>query len=180
LLFGLVMGLALFNKLTILFFGLAVLISLLILPSRPYFKEKWIWLAGIVAAVFLVPYLIWQANNDWYFLGFAQNYAGNNSYFASFPEFLWNQILPNNIFNFPIWLTGLILLLFSKHWKKYRFFGYTYIILFVLLFAFGAKFYFSTPMYSILLVVGAIKIENIIERIGDKSLKKYFVKSGFP
>lgn len=154
---GFVLGLGLLNKLTTLFFGSSIFVSLWLVPGRKMFKSKWIWIAGISALLFLVPYLIWQSKNDWYFLEFASNYGGGLSYLASFPEFIWNQILPNNIFLFPVWLTGLYLLLFSKNWKKYKIFGIMYLFLFLLFYSLGAKFYFLIPMYTILISVGSIK-----------------------
>lgn len=162
--FGLVMGLGLSNKLTILFFGLAVFLSLWFVPQRKYFKEKWIWLAGFIALTFLIPYLLWQSKNGWYFLDFAQNYAGSYSYIASLPEFTWSQLIGNNVLNFSVWFLGLWLLLFSKSWANYRFFGFLYVILFILFFVVGAKFYFLIPMYSVLLAAGSIKLENIVLR----------------
>ena len=157
---GFILGLGLFNKLTILFYGLAILISLLLVPQRKMFKKQEIWFAGIIALLFLVPYLIWQSQNGWYFLEFASNYSGGVSYLASFPEFIWNQILPNNIISLPIWLTGLYLLLFSNRWKKYRFFGIMYLFLFILFYLIGAKFYFLIPMYTVLISAGSIKMEE--------------------
>ncbi len=157
---GIVLGLGLMNKLTIVFFGLAIFVSLWFVPQRKMFKRKYIWLAGIIALLFLTPYLIWQSENDWYFLDFASSYAGGISYLASFPEFVWNQILPNNIAALPIWLTGLYLLVFSSKWNKYRFFGIMYLFLFLLFYKIGAKLYFLIPMYSILLSVGAVKLEE--------------------
>jgi len=178
ILFGIVMGL--FNKLSILFFGLTVFLSLWTVPQRKYFKEKWIWLAGIIAFIFIIPYLIWQSKNNWEFLSFAQNYAGSYSYIASLPEFIWNQFIANNVVNFPVWFLGLFLLLFSKDWIKYRFFGITYIILFLLLFIAGAKFYFLIPMYSILLAVGSIKLEKIVSKFKTNSLKHNFIRYVMP
>ena len=157
---GVILGLGLMNKLTILFFGLAIFVSLWFVPQRRMFKAKYIWLAGIIAFIFLIPYLLWQAKNEWYFLDFASSYAGGISYLASFPEFIWNQILPNNIAALPVWLTGLYLLLFSSKWKNYRFFGFMYLFLFLLFYKIGAKMYFLIPMYSILLSVAAVKLEE--------------------
>ncbi|MBN1397871.1 MAG: glycosyltransferase family 39 protein [Bacteroidetes bacterium] len=169
--FGIVMGLGLMNKLTILFFGFAVFLGLWLVPQRKLFKEKWIWLAGIIALAFLVPYLLWQSKNGWYFLDFAKTYAGGNSYIASLPEFFWNQLIGNNVINFPVWITGLFLLLFSKNWSQYRFFGFVYIILFLLFFSVGAKFYFLIPMYSILLSAGSVKLEGLFA-VNEGSVKK--------
>jgi hypothetical protein len=157
---GFVLGLGLLNKLTTLFFGSAIFVSLWLVSKRKMFKTKQVWIAGIIALLFLLPYLIWQSQNDWYFLEFAANYSGGLSYLASFPEFIWNQIIPNNIVSLPIWLTGLYLLLFSSRWKKYRFFGIMYLFLFLLYYKIGAKFYFLIPMYTILLSVGSIKLEE--------------------
>jgi len=159
---GIILGFGLMNKLTVLFFGLAIFVSLWFVPQRKIFKTKYIWSAGIIALLFLTPYLIWQSKNEWYFMDFASSYAGGISYLASLPEFIWNQILPNNIASLPVWLTGLYLLLFSPKWKKYRFFGIMYLFLFLLFYKIGAKFYFLIPMYSILLSVGAVKLEQIL------------------
>jgi len=163
ILLGFVLGLGLFNKLTILFLGLAIFVSLWLLPIRKYFKSQWIWLAGIIALLFSLPFIIWQSQHNWYFVGIAADYSGGLAYVTSFPEYLWSQLLPNNIFSFPVWITGLGLLLFSHKWKPYRLFGFMYIFLFFLFFFIGAKFYFLIPMYSILLAVGSIKIEEFFE-----------------
>ncbi|MBI5476222.1 MAG: glycosyltransferase family 39 protein [Ignavibacteriales bacterium] len=162
---GAVLGLGLMNKLTILFYGLAIFVSLWLVPQRKIFKTKYIWIAGIIALLFLTPYLLWQSNNNWYFLGFAASYAGGISYLASFPEFVWNQILPNNLIALPVWLTGLILLLFSSRWKTYRFFGIMYLFLFLLFYVIGAKLYFLFPMYPILLSIGSMKLEEKISNL---------------
>ena len=165
LLFGLVLGIGLLNKISILAFGLATFLSLWLVPQRVYFKSKWIWLAGIIALLFLTPFVIWQSQNNWYYLDFASGYAGNVAYAASFPEFLWNQILPNNIWGLPFWVTGLFLLLFLSKWKTFRLFGLMYIMLFFLFYFLGLKFYFLLPMYSILFAVGSIKVEEFLNTL---------------
>ena len=172
---GVVLGIGLLNKLSILFLGFAIFLSLWFVPQRESFKVKWIWIGGIIALLFLIPFIIWQSQNSWYFLDFAANYAGGIAYDASFLEYVWNQILPNNIFLLPVWLTGLWMLLFNKNWKKYRLFGIMYLILFFLYYLLGVKFYFLMPMYIILLSVGTIKIEDTF----IKSSKKLFKLARF-
>lgn len=177
---GILLGFGLLNKLTILFLGLAIFISLWLVPQRIQFKSKWIWIAGVIAALFAIPFLIWQFSNDWYFIDFAANYGGGLSYRASFLEFLWNQIYPNNIINFPVWLTGLVLLLVSSKWKQYRFFGFGYLVLFFLFYFLGAKFYFLVPFYTILLSVASIKVETWLDKFGMERLKTKIVKIALP
>ena len=48
LLFGLVAGLGLTTKLTILFFGVALTLALLVTPQRRYLRTPWPWLGGAV------------------------------------------------------------------------------------------------------------------------------------
>ena len=175
---GITIGLGLLNKLTILFLGLSIFVCLWLVPQRAYYRNKWIWIAGGVALIFTLPFVIWQLKHDWYFLDFATSYAGGISYNASFPEFLWNQLLPNNPLNFPIWILGLGLLLFTFKWKRYRFFGYNYLFLFFLFYFVGAKFYFLVPFYTILLAVGSIKIEEYLDRFD--SGKAMRLKVAFP
>jgi hypothetical protein len=161
---GIAIGFGLLNKMTIIFFCSSIVVVLLITPHRKYFRNKWIWIAAIISFLFFIPFIVWQINNNWYFVDWAKYYAGGNSYIASFPEFIMNQILPNNVINLPIWLTGLVLLIFSKKWKHYRVFGLNYIILFLLIYLLGGKFYFLIPYYTILLAVGSIKIEALVNK----------------
>lgn len=164
ILLGVVLGLGLFNKLTVLFFGAALFIGLWLVPQRKHYKSIWIWLTAAIAFSFTIPMLVWQYQHDWYYLDYASRYSGGIAYVPSFLEFLWGQILPNNLFGLPIWLLGLGGLLFSPQFKKYRLLGYMYLLMFFIYFFVGAKFYFLIPMYSILFAVGAIKIEEYFQR----------------
>lgn len=171
ILLGFLLGLGLLNKMSVLFFGLAIFVCLWFVPQRSFFKNKWIWFAGLIALLYSLPFVYWQSNYNWYFLDFAASYSGGIAYVPSFLEYLWSQILPNNIWTLPVWILGLYLLLFSKQWKTFRFFGYMYVFLFILFFIMGVKFYFLIPIYSILLAVGSIKIEQSIFQKNISKLK---------
>ncbi len=160
---GLLMGIGMLTKLTILFLGFSIFVTLWLVPQRTWYKSPWIWLGGVIALLCGIPYMYWQGTHDWYFLSYAATYAGRTTHAAPVLDFLWNQLLPNNPVLFPVWLTGLLMLLFRREWKAYRFFGYCYIILCVSLFIFGGQFYFVIPMYGVLLAAGAVRIEQWVE-----------------
>src|SRR5215203_513070 len=61
LLFGLFAGLGLLTKLTMLPFGFAVLVALLLTPARRQLRSPWPWIGGGIAVAFLVPYAYWNA-----------------------------------------------------------------------------------------------------------------------
>jgi len=180
ILFSLVIGVGLLNKLSILAFSLATFVSLWFVPQRVYFKSKFIWLAGATALIFLIPFLIWQSQHGWYFLNFVAGYSGVVAYSPTFPEFLWNQILPNNPWGFPVWAAGLGLLLFSAKWKTFRLLGLMYVILFFLFYFLGAKFYFLIPMYSVLFSVGSVKIEELLNKFDIRKTRVKFVHIAIP
>jgi 4-amino-4-deoxy-L-arabinose transferase-like glycosyltransferase len=58
LLFGLIAGVGLATKVTMLFFGFAVAVGLLISPARRHIRTGWVWLGGAIAFAFLLPYLL--------------------------------------------------------------------------------------------------------------------------
>src|SRR5918998_787210 len=56
LLFGLFAGLGLLTKLTMLSFGFAVLVALLLTPARRHLLSPWPWIGGALAGGFLFPF----------------------------------------------------------------------------------------------------------------------------
>jgi hypothetical protein len=168
------------TKLTILFLGLAIFVSLWLIPERRWYRQPWIWLAALIAVPFVIPYAHWQWTHGWYFLSYAATYSGRTSHTAPVMEFLWHQFLPNNPATAPVWLTGLLLLLFRKSWTTYRFFAYCYIVLFVAVFAVGGQFYFMIPMYGILIAAGSVGIEQWFDRGREEGRPRLALRVAIP
>ncbi len=61
LVFGLVLGIGLTIKVTPLYFGLALVVGLALTPYRKYFRNPYLYLGGLIALAFLLPYVIWNA-----------------------------------------------------------------------------------------------------------------------
>jgi 4-amino-4-deoxy-L-arabinose transferase-like glycosyltransferase len=76
LLFGLFAGLGLLTKLTMLSFGFAVLVALLLTPARRHLFSPWPWISGAIAIAFLAPYVYWNATNGWPTPEFWGEYGG--------------------------------------------------------------------------------------------------------
>src|SRR5918912_441925 len=105
LLFGLVAGIGLSTKLTILFFGLAVFVALLLTSARRHLLSVWPWMGGAVALVFLLPYVWWNASHGWPILEFWADY-GEKVPEVSPAGFLLQQVLTMNPGTLPVWLAG--------------------------------------------------------------------------
>jgi Dolichyl-phosphate-mannose-protein mannosyltransferase len=177
---GFLLGLGMLTKLTILFLGLAIFLSLWLIPERRWFRRPWIWLGALIALSCAIPYILWQGSHGWYFLSYAATYAGRTTHTSPFIEFLWHQLLPNNLASVPVWLTGLILLLFRKQWARYRFFGYCYLVLCLAVFFLGGQFYFMIPIYGVLIAAGSTGIEQWLEKAGERSRRRIAVRIAIP
>jgi hypothetical protein len=180
LLAGLLLGLGMLTKLTILFLGLAIFLSLWVVPERRWYREPWIWLGALVAFLCAIPYVLWQSAHGWYFLSYASGYADRTTHASPVLEFLWHQLFPNNLAAAPVWLLGLTALLFRKAWSRYRFFGYAYLILCAAIFFLGGQFYFMIPMYGVLVAAGSVGIERWLDRRGQDGHGRWGFHAAIP
>ena len=103
-------GLGLLTKITMLYFGLAVFVALLLTP--------WPWLGGVVASAFLLPYVFWQVRHGWPTLGFWADY-GEKVDPASPLEFLIEQVMMIQPPTLVLWLAGLYYVFFSDMWSSW-------------------------------------------------------------
>jgi 4-amino-4-deoxy-L-arabinose transferase-like glycosyltransferase len=63
---GAAAGCALLSKYTALFFGLSILVWLLLVPSlRRWLFTPWPWLGGLIALALFAPVVAWNAGHDW-------------------------------------------------------------------------------------------------------------------
>ncbi len=157
LLFGLVAGLGLLTKETILFWGFALVVGLLLTPQRRLLFTRWTLFGGLIAFALVLPFLLWNAVNGWASLQYWAGYSQNHSSGGTPLDFFVNQILIMNPISVLLWGAGLWYF-FSKRGARYRVFGWAYVILFVLFIAIQGKSYFLAPAYPPLLAGGAMLI----------------------
>ncbi len=155
--FGLVAGLGLMTKLTILFFGFAVVAGALLTPRRRDFLTPWPWIGALIAALGLAPYALWNAANGFPTWQFWHNYGGLSG--GGPVGFLANQLLSINPFNLVIVIAGLIFYFRGRAGKPWRMLGWAFVILYVGLTLINAKSYFLSPIYPALYAGGAILLD---------------------
>jgi Dolichyl-phosphate-mannose-protein mannosyltransferase len=163
LLFGLIAGLGVLTKITMLYFGFAVFAALLLTSSRKHLLTPWPWLGGAIALVFLLPYVIWQITHGWPTLEFWADYGAKVDP-ASPIEFLVEQVLTMQPLTLPLWLAGLYYYLFSRDGRTLRPLGLIYVLLFAIFAIQNAKFYFLAPAYPMLFAAGALSLERLVRR----------------
>ncbi|MGH2479389.1 MAG: glycosyltransferase family 39 protein, partial [Ktedonobacteraceae bacterium] len=164
LLFGLVAGIGLMTKVTMLMFGFAIVAGLLLTPQRKYLLNKWAWAGGAIAFAFLVPYVLWNAANGWPTLEFWSTYTSGHANPTSALGFLYQQVLTMNPLTLPLWLAGLYYYFFTQAGKPYRALGWAYVILYVLFTITRAKLYFLAPAYPMLFAAGSVMIGRMMSK----------------
>lgn len=90
---GLAAGLGAVSKYTNLFFGLGIVVWLVVSPrQRRWLLSPWPWAGGVVAFLTFLPVIIWNANHHWD--SFAKQFGRMVPHAAHprfFPEFLLSQ-----------------------------------------------------------------------------------------
>lgn len=168
---GVLLGVGLLNKYTFMVLGFSLLLSLIITKKWSIFKSPWIYISGLIGLLMFMPHILWQINNGWPTLEFMRNVTENKNLNLSPITFLSQIVIGLNPFTFPLWLSGLGFLLFSKEIKEYRFLGWTALI-FVLIYMFqNSKFYYVLPVFPLLLSSGAVASERFLNRFRTRLVK---------
>jgi hypothetical protein len=157
-----------------LYFGLAVFLALLLTRARRHLLTPWPWVGGVIASLFLLPYVFWEISHGWPTLEFWSNYGAKVDV-ASPLEFLMEQIVTMQPPTLPLWLAGLLYFLFSREARPYRTLGWIYVILFVFFLLQNARFYFLAPAYPMLLAAGAVVFERSLNRLNWSWIKPTYV-----
>jgi hypothetical protein len=145
------------TKETILFWGFALIVGLLLTRQRRLLFTRWTLFGGLIAFALFLPFLIWNAANGWASFQYWANYSHYHSTGGTPLDFFISQILGMNPISVLLWGAGLWYF-FSARGTRYRVFGWAYLILFVLFMALQGKSYFLAPAYPPLFAGGAVLV----------------------
>ena len=160
--FGLAAGVGMTTKVTMAFYCFALVVGLLLTPSRKLLFNRWLVFGGLIALVIFSPYIIWQVLHGFPPLDFWKFYAASKTYPVTPLEFFGQQVQTINPLAVPLVLAGLYFLFFVPNGKPYRALGWAYLILYVLFTIAKAKFYFLSPAYPVLFAGGAYALQGFV------------------
>lgn len=166
---GIVLGIGLLNKIGVLFLGTGVFLGLILTSQRKWLATPWPYVAGLIAGLLFLPYIIWNAQHDWAHLEFIRNASGGKYAKLDPLDFLQGQILLQNPVALLIWIPGLLALLFHPFFRPYRWLAFLYIGPFlVLILNKTSKAEYLAPAYGVLWTGGAIYWERITTTLSWK------------
>lgn len=161
LLFGIVAGLGLENKHSMLVFGFALVVGLLVSGQAHLFRSKWIWIGAAIAFAIFLPNLLWEARHGWPQIQVVRNAQEFKNIQISPAEFLFEQVLFLQPLALPVWLAGLIWYFASPAGKRFRFLGWAYLVVMAIFIALDGKSYYTLPVYPVLMAAGGVALEKL-------------------
>ncbi len=158
---GIVLGLGLLNKTSVLWLGAGIFAGTIFTPLRKDLKTKYPYIAAIIALLIFSPFIIWNLTHDLAHLEFMRN-AASRKYGGLTPiSFILDQILILNPLAILIWLPGIIFYFFKKDFKQYRAIGFIWLATFVILIInIHSKGEYIAPAYQVLFAGGAVMLER--------------------
>jgi hypothetical protein len=155
---GVLLGLGLENKHSMVFFLGALVVGLAATSGRRLLSTKWFWMAASIAFLLALPNVVWQYLHHFPTLEDLQNVKRTHKNVELPPiPFLVQQMLMLGAAAI-VWIPGLGWLLRGK---RYRFLGVTYLAFLAVMMALKAKDYYLAPIYPMLLAAGGVGWESV-------------------
>jgi 4-amino-4-deoxy-L-arabinose transferase-like glycosyltransferase len=158
-LFGISTGLGMMSKYSVAFFLVSVLMGLALSKERKIFANKHLYYAALIGFVVFLPNLLWQYFHHFPLLYHMKELQIKQLQFVDPLNFLTGQLmmlLPCVV----IWVAGLFWVSFSRSELNYRFLGWAYVFLILLLLIGHGKSYYASGIYPSLLAFGAYQWEK--------------------
>ncbi|MBS1242144.1 MAG: hypothetical protein H6R40_1571, partial [Gemmatimonadetes bacterium] len=160
LMLGLAAGLGLLSKFSILFFGLAVLIGLLVTSQRRALLTRWPWITLGVALLVGAPSIIGQVTLGHPLLEQMAGLKQAQLARISFTEYLSDQVIWGPV-AFLFALAGAVALLGRGPLARYRLVGVTALAAFALFASTRGKSYYVGPIYPVLFAAASVWADQL-------------------
>lgn len=162
--FGLLSGIGLLNKHTMLVYGFALVVGLALTQQRRLLASRWLVAGGLVALAVASPNLLWEVRHGFPHAELLANIQRNGRDGAvGFVAFWQMELLFLNPLAAPLWIVGLVGLLRSRSLAQARPLGWAFLVTIVCLFATtpgSHKTYYAASAYPILFAAGAVLLER--------------------
>ena len=173
--FGVVAGLGLENKHSMLIFGAGMVVGLLLTPERRAFTKPWIWAGGAIAFLIFLPNLWWNIRHHFPFLEVLANIRRSGRDVPLGPlAFFAEETLTLLPLTLPIWLAGLWFYFSSKAGKPFRALGWAWLFTAAIIVIRSPRVYYLYPAIPLLFAGGSVLWEAWLERPRLQWLKVAF------
>lgn len=161
--FGSACGLGILSKFSMLLFGLAALIALVITPRRRDLGTRWPWLAALLALLIGSPSLIGQINLGFPIFNQMGDLAGAQLSRVTPVDYLTGQLDWGPVA--VLAAVGLATLLLADRYRPIRTVGWTCLVAWLLVLVLRGKSYYIGPIYPVVVAAAAVELERVGHRV---------------
>ncbi len=163
--FGLLAGVGLENKYSMLLFGGGMVVGLALTGERRSFASPWLWIGGALALLLFLPNLLWNVQHHFPFLELQENIRRSGRDVPLGPAaFFAQEALAMDPLTVPLWLAGLWFYFFSRAGKAFRALGWAWLFTAGVIVAMSPRIYYLFPAYPLLFAGGAAWWERVLAR----------------
>jgi 4-amino-4-deoxy-L-arabinose transferase-like glycosyltransferase len=120
---GAFFGLGLENKHTMVTLGFALAVGIAVTPMRAQLRSRWPWLGVAIAALLIVPNLLWQRAHGFESLEFYRNAQAMKNIPTPVLKGIFNQVLVAGPGAIVVWIAGAVWLVRAEAARRFRFIG---------------------------------------------------------
>lgn len=154
---GILTGIGLEMKYTMALFALGLIVGLALTPHRRVFRSLWFWMGVLAAFLIFLPHLVWLIHNHFPFLEYERNVRMTPRDVRRSPiPFLLDQVSILDPLSAPLWIGGLLWLLFARAGSRYRILAWTFLVVLGVLLLTQGKNYYVVPVYPMIFAAGGV------------------------
>ena len=161
---GLAVGCGLLNKYSLVFLLVGLGPGLLLSPLRRELRSRQVLVGAALAAILVLPHLVWQVRSGWPTLEFIRNVRQLKNVAMGPADFWHEQLLLAHPLFLPVWLVGAVGLLVAPRLRRWRPLGVAFCVVAGWLTVQHGKPYYLVPAYPLVLPAGAVLITGWLAR----------------
>ena len=157
---GIVLGLGLLNKISMVWFGVGFFVALVATPLRAHLRTRWPYVTGFISLVLFLPYVLWNIRHGFAHLEFIRNATTMKYASVSAADFILGQVLVMHPLGVPLCALGLYFLFFTERGKPFRPLGWIFATVVLILLLNGhSKPEYLAPPYAMVFAAGGVQLE---------------------
>ncbi len=165
------MSMGMMTKYSILFFAICVFVSILLVPERKLFLNRYFPIAAIIALFMILPNALWQISNNFISYDFLSHIHARDMAWGRTDGFFSDQISDCMGYAiFPLVLAGAWFLLFNNEMKRFRavvIWTAAVLLLFALM---KGRGYYCGALYIPLVAAGSVFLERQATRFHSRGM----------
>ncbi|WP_395690203.1 glycosyltransferase family 39 protein [Nocardioides sp.] len=159
LLAGLLAGVGLNNKHTVVFCLLGVLVGVAVVrETRPVLGTRWPWLGGLLALALWLPNLVWQAQHDWPVFALSADIADEYGGVGGRVDLVLEALAMYSPVIAAVWILGLVQLLRRPDRARVRPLAVAFLVVLLVFLVTGGKGYYLAGLIPPLIAAGCAEL----------------------